>query len=227
MKRPHVTCHMLGTLDGRTLGKNWGLKHASRYFEGPASKIKVDAWIVGRVTMQEFASHELTRPRAGKFAPIPRTDFKGKHKAKTYCVAIDPSGKCRWDTNMVTTEHVIEVLTEKVTDEYLDHLRERQVSYIFGGKTELDLELVLLKLRQLFGIKKVRVDGGGHVNGSFLRAGLIDEMSLVLAPLADGTVGSTSVFEVEPDVPGRKATRFRLKKIVKLGKGFLWLRYKK
>lgn len=51
MKRPHVTCHMLGTIDGRTLGKNWGLKHASRYFEGPAAKIKVDAWIVGRVTM--------------------------------------------------------------------------------------------------------------------------------------------------------------------------------
>lgn len=158
---------------------------------------------------------------------MPREDFVGKHEAKTFCVAIDPSGKCRWETNMVTTEHVIEVLTEKVSDEYLDHLREKQVSYVFGGKADLDLELVLRKLRKIFGIKKVRVDGGGHVNGSFLKAGLIDEMSLVLAPLADGTLGSTSVFEVSNDVPGRKATRFKLHKITKLGKGFLWLRYRR
>lgn len=217
---------MLGTLDGRTLGKNWGLKNASRYFEGPASKIKVDAWIVGRVTMQEFCSQKPVRPRPGRFQ-VPRTDFVGRHDAKTYCVAIDPSGKCRWETNMVTTEHVIEVLTEKVSDEYLDHLRENQVSYVFGGEKSLDLELVLRKLRKLFGIKKVRVDGGGHVNGSFLKAGLIDEMSLVLAPLADGTAGSTAVFEVIDDVPGRLATRFKLRKITKLGKGFLWLRYKR
>ncbi len=225
MKRPYVICHMMGTVDGRILAKNWGLKNAARYFEDQAAKIKADAWLVGRTTMQEFSSQKPYRKRRGRF-DIPKTDFVGEHRAKKFAVAIDPSGKCHWDTNMVSTEHVIEVLTETVSGEYLDHLRSKNVSYIFGGKTELDLELVLRKLHDLFGIKRVRIDGGGHVNGSFLKAGLIDEFSLVLTPLADGTSGSPCVFEVGEERPGRKATRFQLKSIRRIERDFLWIRYK-
>jgi riboflavin biosynthesis pyrimidine reductase len=102
-------------------------------------------------------------------------------------------------------------LTEKVSSTYLEHLRSKKVSYIFGGKKELDLALVLEKLNKLFNIKKLRIDGGGHVNGSFLKAGLIDEFSLVLAPVADGTIGSPTVFEAEEGYGKRKATWFRTK----------------
>lgn len=223
---PHVTCHMLGSVDGRIVQKNWALKDSAKYFEEPASKIKADAWVVGRVTMEEFSSKrsKAKKPRTGKFE-VPPGDFVAK-KHKTYAVAIDPHGKCRWDTNMVSTEHVIEVLTEdNVTAEYLDHLRSKAVSYVFGGKTELDLRRVLEKLRALFGIKRVRIDGGGGNNGQFLKAGLIDEFSLVLAPLADGTVGTQSVFDVEEGYTRRKATHFKLKSVTRIYGDFLWLRY--
>jgi hypothetical protein len=50
---------------------------------------------------------------------------------------------------MADTEHVIEVLTENVAGEHLDHLRAMKVSYIFGGKISLDLALILEKLRNL------------------------------------------------------------------------------
>jgi len=102
-------------------------------------------------------------------------------------VAIDPSGKCRWDSNMVSTEHVIEVLTERVSMAYLKHLRDRQVSYVFAGKTAIDLKMALAKLARLFGIRKARVDGGGIVWGSFLKASLVDEISHIVVPNADGT----------------------------------------
>ncbi len=60
--KPYVICHMLGSLDGRIKQNIWGLKDASKYFEEPAAKIKVDAWLVGRVTtMQEFCSKETRR----------------------------------------------------------------------------------------------------------------------------------------------------------------------
>jgi riboflavin biosynthesis pyrimidine reductase len=126
---------------------------------------------------------------------------------------------------MVTTEQVIEVLTEKASGAYLQHLRSKNVSYIFGGKKELDLALVLEKLNKLFGIKKIRIDGGGHVNGSFLKAGLIDEFSLILAPIADGTIGAPTVFEAEEGYGKRKATWFALKSVKRIYKDFLWLRY--
>jgi riboflavin biosynthesis pyrimidine reductase len=117
------------------------------------------------------------------------------------------------------------VLTEKVSSAYLHHLRQKNVSYIFGGKTELDLKLVLRKLYKLFGIKRLRIDGGGHVNGSFLKAGLIDEFSLVLAPIADGTIGAPTVFEAEKGYGRRKATHFKLKSVKKIFNDFLWIRY--
>ena len=220
--RPHVTCHMLGSVDGRIVQKIWALKDSARYFEETAEKIKVDAWVVGRTTMQEFSSKKQ-RPRTGTFE-VPPGEFVAK-KSKTYAVAIDPSGKCRWDGDMVSTEHVIEVLTEQVPAEYLHHLRSKGVSYVFGGKTELDLALVLRKLGEHFGIRRVRLDGGGHMNGSFLKAGLVDELSLVLAPLADGTIGTPSVFDVEQGYGRRKATHFKLRSVRRFEENFLWMRY--
>jgi len=208
--RPYVICHTFSSLDGRIKQTIWGLKNHHKYFEEPAAKIKADAWLVGRVTMQEFSSKKKYNLSSYK-GDLPKKDFVAKQSAKTFAVVIDPSGKCFWDTNMVSSEHVIEVLTEKVSAKYIEHLHSKNVSYVFGGKKELNLELVLIKLYKLFGIKRLRIDGGGHVNGSFLKAGLIDELSLVLAPLADGTIGSLSVFEAEAGYGKRLATHFMLK----------------
>ncbi|MDQ3291111.1 MAG: RibD family protein [Bacteroidota bacterium] len=222
--KPYVICHMLGSVDGRIKQNIWGFKDHHKYFEETAEKIPADAWLVGRVTMQEFSSKQQYNLEPDN-ENIPREDFVADQPVKSFAVVIDPSGKCFWDTNMVSTEHVIEVLTEKVPTSYLKHLREKNVSYIFGGKEELDLELVLNKLYDLFGIRTVRIDGGGHVNGSFLKAGLIDEFSLVLAPVADGTIGSPTVFEVEEGYGDRKATQFKIKSVEQIYEDFLWIRY--
>lgn len=222
--QPYVICHSLASVDGKIKQNIWGYKDHHKYFEEPASKIKADAWLVGRVTMQEFSSKQKPALRRGRLN-VPAGDFVAEYKAKTFAVVIDPSGKCFWDTNMVSTEHVIEVLTEQVSPAYLQHLRDNNVSYIFGGKEELNLKLVLRKLYKLFGIKRVRIDGGGHVNGSFLKAGLIDEFSLVLAPIADGTIGALTVFEAQEGYGKRKAARLQLKSVKKIFDNFLWVRY--
>lgn len=53
-------------------------------------------------------------------------------------------------------------------------------------------------------MEKVLICGGGMVNWSFLQAGVIDELSLLLAPVTDGDVGKASFFT--DDVPcGRSA----------------------
>ena len=222
--KPYVICHMLGSVDGRIKQNIWGFKDHHKYFEETAEKIQADAWLVGRVTMQEFSSKKMYTIGTAKHE-IPNEDFVADQPAKTFAVVIDPSGKCFWDSNMVSTEHVIEVLTEKVSAGYLEHLRSANVSYIFGGKEVLDLELVLRKLSALFAIKTVRIDGGGHVNGSFLKAGLIEEFSLVLAPVADGTIGAPTVFEVEEGYGDRKATQFKIKSVERIYDDFLWIRY--
>src|SRR3954470_23890314 len=224
MKTPYVVAHVLSSIDGRIQLHNWPKLKNSNIFESTAETFKSDAWIVGRTTMQEFSSkksHKLGKPDPS----IRKQDFIGAHSAKTYAVAIDPSGKCRWDSNMVSTEHVIEVLTERVSTAYLKHLRDRQVSYIFAGKTSIDLKVALTKLAKLFGIRKVRVDGGGIVWGSFLKASLIDEISHIIVPVADGSVGTPTVFDAEKGHTNRKAKALRLKSVERFPGGVLWIKY--
>ena len=47
----------------------------------------------------------------------------------------------------------------------------------------------------------------------------------MLAPVADGTIGSPTVFEAEEGYGKRKATRFTLKSVKKIYNDFLWIRY--
>lgn len=232
MPRPYVIVHSLSSIDGRTNEKYWNNVNACELFEGPGAEIDWDAWLVGRKTMQGYSSKNVPQipPKGAGNVDIQKVDFVGQHHIKKYAVVIDPSGKLYWDTNMATTEHVIEVLSENVSQDYLRHLRHRNVSYIFAGKTpdSIDLNLTLQKLKKMFGINKIRVDGGGTVNGSFLKAGLVDEISLLVAPVADGNKGSTTVFDAVPCNPGRMATPLKLEDVKKLDQypGVVWLRYK-
>lgn len=223
--RPYVICHSLCSVDGRIKHEKWGVKNVVALFEDAASTIEVDAWVVGRITMEGFSAPKREEKLADAVA-IPKTDYVGKHDARTYAVVIDPSGKCHWDSNMVTTEHVIEVLSERVSSDYLHHLQSKNVSYVFAGKDSIDLSVALHKLQTLFGITRVRIDGGGKVNGSFLKAGLIDEISLIVVPVADGSVGTPTVFDAEAEHGERVTTPLRLESAKTLEDGALWLRYK-
>ena len=68
-------------------------------------------------------------------------------------------------------------------------LRSEGVSYILAGKSELDLAVTLDILNRELGVKRLLLEGGGGANGAFLRAGLIDELNLVLCPTVDGAKG--------------------------------------
>lgn len=220
--KPYLICHMLSTVDGKIIANRWPIDGAE-IFESSAATIESDGWIVGRITMQEFSSKKPRRKRTGRF-DVPKTDFVAEHTQKTYAVAIDPLGKLNWEVNYVDTEHVIEVLTEKVTTEYLDHLRSRNVSYIFVGKSSVDLKLALEKLHKLFNIKRMTVQGGGINNGSFLNAGLLDELSLIIVPVADGAMGTPSVFDI-PSGKKQKHSVLELKSAERYRENYLWLRF--
>ena len=222
--KPYIICFMISSVDGRIKQNNWPIKNPGRIYEEHAAKIKADGWIVGRITMQEFSSKNPRRKRPGRF-DVPKGDFVAKYNTKTFAIAIDPRGKLSWDSNMVDTEHVISVLTEQVSADYLDYLRSRNVSYIFGGKTSLDLKKVLNKLAAKFPIKRLTLQGGGGVNGSFLKAGLIDELRLLVCPVADGATGVPTVFDVEAGYTRRKAARLKLRSAKIVNQDFVMLQY--
>jgi len=98
------------------------------------------------------------------------------------------------------------------------------VSYLFGGKSRIDLARVLQKLRSRFDIRTLLLEGGGKINGSFLAANLIDEVSILIGPVADGSTGTASLFDVEDQ--HSPARNLKLISIEKRADDFVWLRYK-
>lgn len=224
MKSPYVICHMIPSLDGRIVTRRWNMaKRAYDTYERTHQALRRDAWIIGRISMEPYAGKARVPVRRNGVA-VPRTDHVAPHDAKTYAIAIDPQGKLKWKVNHVDGEHAITVLSEQVSDDYLAFLRDRGVSYVFGGKQRIDLPRVLVKLRSLFGIKRLLLEGGGAINGHFLAANLIDEMSVIVAPVIDGGVGLPSLIDCPPGVDA--ARHLKLLSCETLPGSLVWLRYK-
>lgn len=220
--RPHVICHMLPSIDGRIVIRDWKLDNATREYERTAATFGAGAWIIGRISMEPYAGKARVPVRRNREA-IPRKDFIAAHDAKSYAIAIDPSGKLRWERGDIDGEHVISILTTSVSDDYLAFLQSKGISYLFGGKSRIDLAKVLQKLRSRFGIRTLLLEGGGTINGSFLAADLIDELSILVGPVADGSIGTPSLFDV--DTRRAPARRLKLLSMEKRAGDIVWLRY--
>jgi riboflavin biosynthesis pyrimidine reductase len=219
MARPRVVCHMMGSVDGRIAVHGWppGAPLRTEY-ETVHALYEPDGWLCGRVTMEPFAGRVRPEPEvAGQVAGGPRPDFRGGEGP--FAFAADPSGRLAWSGNDIDGDHVVALLTERVSDDYLASLRERGVSYLVAGARELELSLALDKIGAL-GVRTLLVEGGGAINGALLRAGLVDEVSLLIAPVADGRTGAPAVFD------GALPRGLALESVERRGGDVVWLKYR-
>src|SRR5437868_15099411 len=105
------------SIDGRIAGMG-SFKTLSEEYERTAGTFDADAWIIGRISMEPYAGKARVPPRKTR-EPLGREDFVAEHDAESYAIALDPSGKLRWRASDIDGEHVITILTESVSDNYL------------------------------------------------------------------------------------------------------------
>src|SRR5580704_16308981 len=116
--KPYVVCHMITSLDGRIVSSRWNLSEEGRAeYENTAATYQANAWMCGRITMAGFA--KATGPAPASAAPvIPKIDYIAPHAQTSYAVALDPGGKLYWDRSDISGDHIITVLSEKVSSDY-------------------------------------------------------------------------------------------------------------
>jgi riboflavin biosynthesis pyrimidine reductase len=225
--KPHVICHMVSSVDGRILSSRWrpGRSTTAGLFERLHELLGGDAWLVGRVTGQEYAKAAAYPDHTHQ--TYPREPWFARRDAAAYGVVLDAHGKIAWGRADIGGDPIVAVLTEKILDAHLAGLRTDGVSYIFAGETDLDLGLALEILNRELGIKRLLLEGGGVANGAFLRAGLVDEISLAICPAVDGAKGAPSVFDSSNDEAGTAAPvrSMMLQSSEVLEGGAVWLRY--
>lgn len=221
--RPHIICHMASSIDGKIDGS--ALRNIMRAgeYEALHSKFGGDAWICGRTTMQQhFAEGEpfvsATQTPAG---PQP---VHVARRADTYAIAVDTVGKLRWSGGDLEGDHLICVVSEQVPTDYLAMLREKNISYVVCGKSSVDLAQAVNLLGEHFGIRTLLLEGGGHINGAFLQAGLVDEVSLLMLPGIDGRHDIPAVFDGVVD-SNHTAVPLKLKSVEQRKDDALWIRY--
>ena len=199
MSRPYIICHMVTSLDGKVTGDFLSqpeCESACEIYYDINRNLKSNGFICGRVTMEgSFTGGyypDLSKYKSAKFPSGQKMDFMLDDMTGFYAVAFDPKGKLGWKSNKIIDPdgdpgydgaQIIEVLTEQADDRYLSYLMDMEIPFIIAGKTEIDVNLALFKLKNIVGAETLLLEGGSIVNGSFQRADVIDELSLVVAPI--------------------------------------------
>lgn len=234
MEMPFVVCHMLTSLDGKIDGP---------FFEAPQAAPALmaygesrghygcEATLYGTTTMLGgYADGRVSAPETEGDAPEPGDWVnEGGRAMGNFIVSLDPRGELAFSGHVFEKKgraaaHVVQALTRQAAPGYIAYLRRRGVPYVFAGEEQLDCALLLKKLRALLGVERLMVAGGGITNGSFLAEGLIDELSIVVAPVADGG-RAASIFETMPLHAAHAPRAFSLMEARPLDGGALWLRY--
>jgi hypothetical protein len=160
---------------------------------------KADGFICGRVTMEGSFTGGWY-PDLSQYKPVchdmnQKMDYIVDDLSGFYAIAFDTHGKLGWKSNKIIDPdgdpgydgaQIIAVLSEDVDERYLGYLEAMRIPYIFAGETSIDVELALFKLKNIVGCETLLLEGGSMINGAFERAGTVDELSLVVAPVIAG-----------------------------------------
>jgi riboflavin biosynthesis pyrimidine reductase len=210
--KPEVIILMESSLDGKLHPSRWtgspdgDRKGWSSMYERTHEALAGDAWMVGRVTMQEMSKASAHPP--AKFPPVARPLHVARHGAKSYAVVLDPSGRVHFSGGAIGGDPAIALLGKDVGDAHLAELQADGVSYIVALGHEIDLAVMLKTLNDAFGIKRLLLEGGGAINGSLLAAGLVDEVNILFGPAFDGDVGQQGIVACPPGLAGKCELKF-------------------
>lgn len=222
MMKPYIICHMMSLLDGRIdCDVTEQIESGDEYYE-VLNQLDCPSMLMGRVTMEMH--YALPEPFIAKDnSPIGEEQFHVAIGTKGYLIAIDTMGKLRWPQNQFDGMPLLVITSEDCPKEYLDTLAKQHISWIATGKAGIDLPRAMEILYKEFNVERLSLTGGGHINGAFLKEGLIDEVSMMWCPGIDGRKGMASVFDgLDADFP---PTKLQLVSVEKMGET-IWAKYK-
>jgi 2,5-diamino-6-(ribosylamino)-4(3H)-pyrimidinone 5'-phosphate reductase len=216
---PRVILHSGISVDGRY---DWFSGDVGLYYELAAS-FQAEAMLSGSNTiLAAFSAEETTVEEAVEPSQPDPND------PRPWLVIVDSQGRVQNLHQIRRQPHwcdVIILCAHSTPESHLAYLRQQRIEHIITGEDRVDLRAALAELSARYGIKVIRVDSGGILNGVLLRAGLVDEVSVLINPYLVGGTTLRSIF-VAPDLVSADAViPLRLIHFKQVKKGTIWLRY--
>jgi 2,5-diamino-6-(ribosylamino)-4(3H)-pyrimidinone 5'-phosphate reductase len=182
---PHVTIFNEVSIDGRvTLFPG----DIMRYYR-TSVRWQVDAILMGSETAfhpdeQEDEAEAVAAPKPPQGPPPPGWNVP-LYQPRPLLVIPDSRGRIHnWRSfqRQPWWRHMIALCSQTTPVSYLEYLRKRHVEYIVAGEERVDLRSALAALYARYNVRSILTDCGGALNGALLRAGLVDEISVLLNP---------------------------------------------
>ena len=230
MKKPYIICHMMTSVDGRIdCAMTEHLPGVEEYYD-TLELLGAPSSVSGRVTAQlEMALPGTFNETYGHHddcshnEPVGKEAFRKAIDAEGYDIVVDTRGTLLWNENNSYDRPMFIIMSQQASLEYLKYLDSKNISWITCGKEKVDLSRACEILANEFGIKRMSVVGGGHINAAFLDAGLLDEVSILIGAGIDGRGKMASVFDgLAMDKP---VTQLKLSSVQQYKSGAVWLRY--
>ena len=99
------------------------------------------------------------------------------------------------------------------------------VEYIIAGDEKVDFRGALEEINNRYKINNVRVDSGGTLNGILLRAGLVDEVSVLIHPFLVGGMTPSSLFRAADLISTEGVISLKVIKINLIEPDLIWMRF--
>ena len=223
MKKPYIVCHMMTAVDGRIdCAMTEHLPGVEEYYD-TLDALNAPSRVSGRVTAQLEMALPGTFESETK-TPLGKEGFSKAADADGYEIVVDTRGTLLWDETAEDERPLLILTSEQVSKEYLAYLDSKHISWIACGAERIDLARACEILAGEFGVERMAVVGGGHINAAFLAAGLLDEVSILIGAGIDGRGGMQAVFDGLPMERG--VTPLKLESVQQYGSGAVWLRYR-
>lgn len=249
MERPRVISLGTVSVDGRiALAANRTQWEEMADPRAQASEGSIEVWTEARKTAEELhhpqawmlGSSSLVRegeplrrlpPAKGDAASLYR-DFLPDNVVhrkghSTWLVVVDSRGRLRngYKGTDAPGCHTLHIVSRKTPPAVLAFLQGERIPYLVAGDDRVDLREAMGKLKTKLGVTCLVSEAVGRLNGALLRAGLIDEVDLVLRPELIGGETVPTLFQ-SPDLADNEwPTRLRLLDVRTLNNQHVWLRY--
>jgi 2,5-diamino-6-(ribosylamino)-4(3H)-pyrimidinone 5'-phosphate reductase len=214
---PHVVLHVEASLDGRIdhirpdVGRFYSL----------AAGFHEDAILSGADTLLQGEG----LPAQDDEEPPTPEEIVGDSP-----LFIVTDSRCRFDRwNWLRKQpywrDAVALVAEASPAEGLGRLAGKGVPTIVCGGQRVDLRAALETLAAQHDVRTVRVDSGGALSGALVRAGLVDEVSVLFEPALVGGVTPRTFLRGPDPASADEVVRLRLLKVEQFDDGLVWLRY--
>jgi 2,5-diamino-6-(ribosylamino)-4(3H)-pyrimidinone 5'-phosphate reductase len=220
MARPYVITHNIMSLDGRMRGF---MPDASLFYD-TAAVLDADCIMTGSDTILAAMEYEGIGPDRGE-PPAPAELLLGDDRPML--AVVDTRGRINtWQAlrNTGYWRELIALVSPSTPPQHIEYLDRWHVKHIMSGEAKVDMCTVLEALGRM-GVKRLRTDSGGTINGVLLRQGYVDEVSVLLHPTIVGGPPQDSIFRDIILPPEEEPVSLRLVSSRRLHRGVVWLRY--